>query len=77
MDVIIRRIGVYIQTAYADKSSTDLILGEERNEKRTQTKKTNRNAKKANVCLFFSPFFLLESKQTKTVRVFRCQVFDF
>ncbi len=27
MDVIIRRIGVYIQSAYAEKSFTDLILG--------------------------------------------------
>lgn len=29
MDIIIRRIGVYVQTAYADKSSSDLILGME------------------------------------------------
>lgn len=38
MDIIIRRIGVYVQTAYADKSSTDLILGEDADQKRTQTK---------------------------------------
>lgn len=27
VDVIIRRMGVYIQSAYADKSFTDLIIG--------------------------------------------------
>jgi hypothetical protein len=27
MDIIIRRIGVYVQTAYTDKISKDLILG--------------------------------------------------
>lgn len=27
MDIIIRRIGVYVQTAYTDKVSKDLILG--------------------------------------------------
>lgn len=46
MDVIIRRIGVYVQTAYADKSSSDLILGEEAESQRNTRNKPTKTLRK-------------------------------
>jgi hypothetical protein len=46
LDFVIRRIGLCIQTEYADKLSKDLILGEQSENKKNSEKKTRKKLRK-------------------------------